>query len=320
MSRLVLIVSSLFAATVCGVAAEPLPTRALLITLDGLRPDAITPAEMPRVSALAASGAFATATNDLPSATLPNHMTLLTGVLAEHHRVYVDWELPGRTSRPTILTIAEDSGLRCAFFASKDKLAFLAVPDRLEAYLVEAKQALLAGAAVDTLKSGAADVIFVHFRDPDSTGHKYGWMSPEYLAACASVDALVGELIDAAHAPGAAPTYVALTADHGGKAFSHFLNTPEDRQIPWIIAGPGIAAGTKIEADVSIVDMPATLLWLLDIAPPETFDGCVIGEVRSDPSARAEARSDLPAIGPPCALFAALPMIGLLRVFRIKAK
>src|SRR4051812_28648410 len=63
--------------------------RVLLISIDGLRPDAIT-SNAPTLLRIAKEGAAtASAQTVLPSLTLPAHTSMVTGLTPEHH--HVDW-------------------------------------------------------------------------------------------------------------------------------------------------------------------------------------------------------------------------------------
>ena len=74
-------------------------------------------------------------------------------------------------------------------------------------------------------------------------------------------------------------TVVALVADHG-EAFGehgargHGMDGHQEQlHIPWILRGPGIPAGRRIEAPLSIVDVAPTLLDLLGVDPPPGLQG-----------------------------------------------
>ena len=64
-----------------------------------------------------------------------------------------------------------------------------------------------------------------------------------------------------------------VTADHGGVGKKHGQATMAEIEIPWIIAGPGIAAGQEITAPVNTFDTAATLAHILGVKPPECWIG-----------------------------------------------
>jgi len=122
--------------------------------------------------------------------------------------------------------------------------------------------------------AGGFGVLFVHFWLPDYAGHLTGWMSPSYIGVIGRDDAALGSLLDGLEAQGMLDgTLVILTADHGGVDFSHGGKSPEELTIPWIVYGPGVAAGTSIHVPVSIVDTAPTALWALGLDLPVGWDG-----------------------------------------------
>jgi predicted AlkP superfamily pyrophosphatase or phosphodiesterase len=291
-------------------------TRVVIVSVDGLRPDAITAERTPRITELARCGVRANgAINDLPSATLPNHTTMLTGLSGDVHGVVLNFDLPGTVGFPTIFDYAAQAGLRSAFFAGKSKLSYLAPPSSVEQTVIQSWTPDLITAAVEALSVGGPDLIFVHIRDPDSTGHGLGWMSPEYLDAVAGADEQIGRLIDAASAS-ARPTWFIVTADHGGDGNNHFVNISVNRTIPWIVCGPGAREGGLLEG-VFVADTTPTALWLLGVTLPQGQSGRVQTAVLSDGDAAAGAPAlDAPPISLPCVILLIPAAIALAFVAR----
>lgn len=274
--------------------------RLVLISVDGLRPDVITAADTPNMAALRDGGASAAdALNDLPSATLPNHTTMLTGLVGDRHGVVLNFELPGTVAFPTLFDFAHESGLRSAFFASKSKLKYLAPPDVLETVDIDGETGPLVDRLIEQISPDGPDLIFVHLRDPDSAGHAGDWLSEVYFDAVRAMDALVGEIVAAIEADTSRESYIILTADHGGSGTNHFLNIPENRMIPWIVWGPGIQAATTLKAAISIADTTPTALWLLGAAVPEGLSGVARREVR-DAADDPVGGQAVPPVGLPC--------------------
>lgn len=291
---------------VSGIAAGG--PRVVLISVDGLRPDAIMPDNAPVLSGLIERGTQAgTCYNDLPSATLPNHATMLTGLVSDTHGLLVDFDIPGTIPQPTLFDFAADAGLRGAFFGSKTKLRFLAHQDVLEAAVIDTDTDSLTQQVLARLTPDGPDVIFVHLRDPDSNGHRFGWMSAPYLEAVTRIDGQIGQIVAALDADTTRDSYLIVTADHGGTGLNHFLNVEEDRRIPWIIIGPDILAGRTLDTPISIADTTPTVLWLLGVTPPDGLDGRTLTELR-DPGAAPDSSLAVPPLGFPCMLFAVPPL------------
>lgn len=73
-------------------------------------------------------------------------------------------------------------------------------------------------------------------------------------------------------------TYFIYTADHGMSIGRHGLMGKQNLyqhtwRVPFIVAGPGIKAGSRVEGNIYLLDILATLCDLAGITPPETNEG-----------------------------------------------
>jgi arylsulfatase A-like enzyme len=100
------------------------------------------------------------------------------------------------------------------------------------------------------------------------------------LRSLQAVDEMIGGLVDALAAKGRLDdTYFVFTSDNGHHIGQHRLepgkNTPyeEDVRVPFIVRGPGIAAGGDIEAIGGNADVAPTLADLAGIRVPAFVDG-----------------------------------------------
>jgi bisphosphoglycerate-independent phosphoglycerate mutase (AlkP superfamily) len=132
---------------------------------------------------------------------------------------------------------------------------------------------------VGTLKP---NLCFIHFRDPDTVGHKYGAHSPEKMQALADCDVALKIIKDAIAKAGLTNSVVILTADHGAHDIkdkdgitrgTHGSAETADVTIPWVAWGKGVKRDFTITAPVVQYDTAATALWLLDVPIPESFWG-----------------------------------------------
>jgi hypothetical protein len=64
---------------------------------------------------------------------------------------------------------------------------------------------------------------FIHYRDTDSAGHAFGWGSPEYLRAVATIDGYLAEIFHLVETDPklAGHTAIIVTTDHGGVGTNH---------------------------------------------------------------------------------------------------
>ena len=73
-------------------------------------------------------------------------------------------------------------------------------------------------------------------------------------------------------------TYIIYTADHGMSIGRHGLMGKQNLyqhtwRVPFIVKGPGIAAGKRVEGNIYLLDVLATLCDLAGVTPPETNEG-----------------------------------------------
>jgi predicted AlkP superfamily pyrophosphatase or phosphodiesterase len=264
--------TSLFFTT--AYAANPI----ILISIDGLRPDAIKKADAKYMLELIEKGtSFDQAMTVRPSVTVPSHVSMLTGLDPKQHGFIWDDYRPekGPVKDPTALEIAHQAGLRTAMFVSKDKLIPLNRPGSLDYFEKTEKSGSEVAKAFKAYveANGLPDVTFLHLPDPDKIGHFLFWMSPFYLSAVRDADDAVRNIVDTAtHASAKMPTII-ITADHGGNGLGHLLDIETNNRIPFFAKGEGIAAGVVKHEAVRVYDAAPTILSVLGLAIPENWLG-----------------------------------------------
>ena len=282
-----------------GVAIPGAPTsHVVIVSVDGLRPDAIGKFGATTLGRLAREGSHTfKATTINPSKTLPSHTSMLTGEGPEEHGITWNSNETATHSTvtiPTVFAIARAQGLQTAAFFSKGKFNHLEVPGSLDYSQApngdgkwSAERTL--GDVERYLRSNRPNLLFVHFAEPDNAGHLWGWMSGFYGRAVRKADAAVGQLLAAAdRAYGAGNYTVIVTADHGGHSRTHGSTRAEDVTIPWIAWGEGVSGGTTIADAVRTMDTAGTALWLLGVDAPDGWSGVAVRSAFSE-SARAAA-------------------------------
>lgn len=249
--------------------------RVVLISIDGLRPDAIVAAPAPRLKSLACGGSFSfRARTIIPSLTLPSHSSMVSGFPPSVHGLLHNDLQPGFIQVPTFLSLARAAGKRVVLVVGKEKLVQLAPPDTFDVFVWATDgDGDVASRSLIEIQKGF-DALFIHFPMVDVQGHVAGWMSPSYLAQVAVTDAALGRVLDALPSD----AVVIVTADHGGHSFHHNLATPVDVTIPWIIAGPGIRRGHSIAAQPSTMDTAATAARVLGLDLPSGAVGRPVTE------------------------------------------
>lgn len=120
------------------VALGPAPAaaqakRVVLVSIDGLRPDAIEKAGATNLRKLIERGAFCPAAETIrPSITLPSHTSMVTGLDFHRHGVVWNNYRPGHIDHPTVFSVVSRSGGQTAMLFSKDKFHYLADPEDVQ--------------------------------------------------------------------------------------------------------------------------------------------------------------------------------------------
>ena len=253
----------------------------LFIMIDGLRPDALAQCHCPTLQGLMARGAFSLqARSVMPSVTLPCHMSIFHSVPPTRHGVTTnDWQ-PMARPLPGLVDVAKNAGLRCAGIYNWEPLRNLSQPLSMDATLYrdlsynEDGDDWVAEAAVYHLTNHATDFAFIYFGTVDTWGHRYGWMSEEYLRQAERADRNLGQVLTAL----STSTHVLVQADHGGHERSHGTEMAEDMTIPWIVAGPAIRQGHQLAGPVSLLDTAPTLARILKLPHHRDWEGVCVTE------------------------------------------
>jgi hypothetical protein len=265
--------------------AQP-ATYVIHISIDGLRPDAITalgPSALPHFYRMRTQGAFSdNARSDYDyTVTLPNHICQLTGrgvVGASGHNWADNGDpAPGETLASNkgsyiagAFDVAHDNGLRTGEYATKSKFALFSTSwdavngaldvtgpdngrDKIDVYVLNtANTAALVNSFIMNMAAQPFGYAFLHLRDPDSIGHSSGWdptPGSPYSNVIKQMNDRLGsifELIDTNSAL-AGRTAILLTADHGGSGGDHADPTlAADYTIPFYVWGPGVMPGADL--------------------------------------------------------------------------
>jgi predicted AlkP superfamily pyrophosphatase or phosphodiesterase len=263
----------------------PTARRALIISIDGLRPDVLLRANAPVLRGLMSRGSYTMwAKTTAVAVTLPSHVSMLTGVPPSVHGIEWNSDIPLKTpvysARPTLFELAKRAGFSTGMAAGKSKFSALNKSGTLDWAFVPVigpvADDMVTDKVLARMRANPPAVLFVHLAGVDVAGHASGWGSKAQLAAVATADRCVGRLL-AALGNSQDSTIVLISSDHGGAGKSHGPDDPRSRHIPWIIAGPGIRhdfdLATIAELDVRTEDTFATVCYLLGIRLPDGIVG-----------------------------------------------
>ena len=242
------------------------------ISVDGLRPDAVTLwlDDLPAYRRLRVQGSFTDNARTAPSRgnTLPNHTSQLTSRVVAGPDGHgwgtnsdPDTTVTLHSNRgayvPSVFDVANAAGLTTALFTSKSKFAVFhrSYEDAIDTYVYDYDTADLTERFVDSLRSGTFEYAFLHLRDTDTAGHRFGWRLwswHPYARAVRKTDRRIGSILDAIDADPdlRGKTAVIVTADHGGHRHAHGSRDRRDYTIPFYVWGPGIPAGSLYDLAV----------------------------------------------------------------------
>src|SRR6185437_7916918 len=284
------------------------PLNVVVITLDTLRPDHLhcygyPNIETPALDGLARNGVlFEDAVAQAPL-TPPSHASIFTGQYPTVHHVRNTGGFVLQSSSRPIARILHDQGWDTAAFVSSAVLKktfgfnngfdvyddqmprggnrrdFREDPERRGSDTVDRALQWL------NTQSGKPYFLWVHLYDPHMPYNPPGEFKEKYKnhpydGEIAYTDQQVGRLLAAINQKSAAgKTIIAVLSDHGESLSEHgefthgvFLYDATLR-IPFLMAGTGIPAGTRVKQQVRSIDFLPTLLSLLGGKPPANIQG-----------------------------------------------
>jgi Uncharacterized proteins of the AP superfamily len=252
--------------------------KALLILVDGMRPDAVTAAGNTVAKDFLNRSLYSLSTRTvMPSVTLPCHMSLFHSVPPDRHGIITNTYTPLVRPLDGLCERLSAAGKSCAFFYNWEELRDLSRPGILKTseffsghrYGHEASNELVTEVALKSIEADSPDFMFVYLGWVDEQGHDTGWMGSEYMRSVSVSWDEIGRLSDAAAERGYT---VFVTADHGGHGRGHGSDMEEDMTIPLFILGEGVPAG-QLAAGSSIMDIAPTIAKLTGATPAPEWEG-----------------------------------------------
>lgn len=273
-------------------AGRPKAKRVVLIALDGISVNGFKTARTPCLDELLSQGALSLETRVvMPSVTLPNWTSHLTGSGPEQHGVADnDWQINKRQLPPvavdadgyypSVFQVLKEAlpGCRTAFYYNWanliypynrkyfDEVGFLEndgyVPNYQKAYdfIVRHQEEPV--------------LVFLYSVHTDHAGHNHKWMSPEYIRSIEEADRQIGDFVGRLKQAGLyEDTHFLFLSDHGGVEYGHGGLSEDEMIVPWGITGPGIKSGMQLEEPNNTVNTAATVLYLFQVAAPSSWTG-----------------------------------------------
>ncbi len=249
----------------------------MLISVDGLRPDALTTLGeqgAPHFYRLMKEGSFTlnARTDADATVTMPNHTCMLTGRgvkgkeghnFTDNKAVDLSLHVNKGSYVQSIFDVVKDHGLTTALFASKLKFrvfvnSYADTKDprrtsKIDFYsLTDLDDALTLKYLIKQLRDRPPVFSFVHFAQTDDAGHSAGWdLKKEslYMMTVQQADRYLGKILETIDSEPflKGRTAIVLTSDHGGIGKDHHDVTKEENfRVPLIIWGKGVAGGKDL--------------------------------------------------------------------------
>jgi predicted AlkP superfamily pyrophosphatase or phosphodiesterase len=294
-----LIVAALILTTANVVLSAPKLQHAIIITIDGCRPDKLLEASTPNIDEIVQDAAYSwTAQTVLPSRTPEAHASLFTGAPPEVH----DFTSPkDEVEAETIFQVFEEAGYKTALVDGKGgRIAGLEVD---VSYVKNDVNYRWLGAvqyqpgsedplgdirvmetSIQIFVENRPTLMFVLLPMVDVAGHIYGHRSEEYLQAIEKADQAIGMLVDSLKELEIYDdTLLVIVSDHGMTGTSHGSRDSGDMTIPLIMRGPEVPVGDL--GDVLITDVAPTVTALFGLQAPADAEGIVLFEVQIEEEA-----------------------------------
>lgn len=240
--------------------------RVVVIGLDGFSVEGYEQANIPHLRQLMSEGVLSLTTRSvMPSVTLPNWTSHLTGSGPEEHGVVnnqwtlAEHELPPTEADeagyfPSIFKIVKDQipGVKTAYYYNWANLIHPINQSYLDevSYLEDDRYIENYDKAVKFLEDNATSptLIFLYSVHTDHAGHGFEWMSSEYITALEEADQEIGDLLSELKQKDLyEDTHFFLITDHGGIGKSHGGVTEREMLVPWGVTGPGIQNGVTLD-------------------------------------------------------------------------
>ena len=314
----------LIAAAACSTRPLDQASRhnVLLVTVDTLRADRVSPASAPNIERLASRGLRFTNARTVAPLTLPAHVSIMTGQLPPTHGVRVNGvardlgpsTLASRMKQAGYKTSAvvgafvldRRFGLASGFDAYDDFIhREPAGADRLEAERPAREVIHRALQEVSSLVASSQPwFLWIHLYDPHApyaAPRQPETPASPYDAEVRYADAELGRLLQAIDAsPAAATTAIIVAGDHGeglgehGETTHGMLLFESTLRVPLVVSVPG-AAPERRDDPVSLIDVAPTVMALAGAPKDPAMPGRNLLD-QGDAEREVYAETEYPAV------------------------
>ena len=234
----------------------PKEKKALVIGIDGLRPDSMIYAKTPNIDFLIehgsvsfnayAGGEIGTKTEQVTSSG-PGWSSILTAVWTDKHGV-TDNSFKNNNYKeyPHFFKRIKEfnPNLQLVSFVQWTPIHTHILSDADE--FGNGSDEYVSEMGAKSIKAGKSDVVFLHFDDVDHAGHAYNYGNdyPKYIDSIEKTDRLIGLVLDEIRKKEKEDWLIVVTTDHGGINYGHGGQSIDERTIFFISSGAGMPVKT----------------------------------------------------------------------------
>ena len=258
--------------------------KVILVSIDGLRPDALANTDYLEVLKNMATYTVSAQTIN-PSVTMPAHTSMFHSVPASVHGLYNNNFLTSASLGNGITETLLAQGKTVAMFFDYENMQNLTTAyNQVERNYIhwykasgeeyhERSTIELCDALLNHVENDPTDFTYVYFGMTDQMGHDYNWLSDKYYMA---IEHIFDNLLEVIFRLPENYTVI-ITSDHGGGGDNgindHGSTNPVDMTIPLFIIGERYEDDKLIESDVSILDVAPTVAYVLGVEAEKYWVG-----------------------------------------------
>jgi len=261
---------------------RPLAARAVVVVIDGCRRDRWEEAHTPFMDWLRAQGTeFTRMETVYPARTVVCFASMFTGTYPREHGIHSNLVLSLGLKVPSLFDVLQARGRRGRLLGIAHLID--AFGDHVESVTAvmpnDEADGRITQRALEILAAGPPDLLVVQLIAVDQTGHSRGALYPEYREKIEEADRHIEQIYRWLEARGLAQdTLFIVCADHGqGDGIGGHGHLGEgERLVPFIMHGPGVRTGHRVDEPTQLVAVAPTLAYWLGLPYPERSRGEVL--------------------------------------------